>query len=317
MSTLKEKISNLMEYAGVRSGSYYHASTPSTYDPDKPLCYYVDESARANYVGPHDPKGLPLYVFDDQPIYLPVFLCFYGLGQLDLYRAGRTEDNANRFLQVCRWLLENQTTDGTWLTSTPMKKFGLYRPFPSAMVQGLAISCLCRAYLLTNDTRYQHAAAAALPPFDIDVREGGVLSLDSGDVFYEEYPSYPYHHVLNGFIYAMWGLYDLVRTDNRRAVDRYERGLVTLVKWLPKFDLGYWSLYHISDGLINPATVHYHRLHVDQLDVMSALTGDATIAKYRDLWKDYSLKSVNAVRTLPHKMRWRFFYQSEITSRYK
>ena len=266
---------------------------------------------------PTTAQGLPLYVFEGQPIYLPVFLCFYGLGQLDLYRANRTENNANHFLQVCRWLLENQSTDGTWLTSTPMKKFGLYRPFPSSMVQGLAISCLCRAYLLTNDDRYRQAAAAALPTFAIDVREGGVLSLDGGDVFYEEYPSYPYHHVLNGFIYAMWGLYDLVRMNDSRAVELYERGLVTLVKWLPKFDLGYWSLYHISDGMKNPATVHYHRLHVDQLDVMFALTGDATIAKYRDLWKDYSLKSANALRTLPGKMRWRTFYRPEISDLYK
>lgn len=317
MSTLKEKISNLMEYAGIRSGSYYHASTPSTYDPDKPLCYYVDESARAHYDGPHDAQGLPLYVYSGRPLYLPVFLCFYGLGQLDLYRANRTENNANRFLQVCRWLMENQSTDGAWLTSTPMVKFGLHRPFPSAMVQGLAISCLCRAHLLTNDDRYRQAAVFALRPFDIDIREGGVQSVDGGDVFYEEYPSYPYHHVLNGFIYAMWGLYDLARTNDHRAVGLYEQGLTTLVKWLPKFDLGYWSLYHLSDGMINPATVHYHRLHVDQLDVMAALTGDSTIVKYRDLWRDYSLKSVNALRTLPYKMRWRFTYRPEVTERYK
>lgn len=305
-----EKLSNLLEYVGKSSKHYYHSARQVSYDPDEPLAYYLNQAPRAHYGGPFDSHGIPLYVHKGKTDYLPVLICFFALGHLDLYRQTGSEEDLSKFLNVAKWFVLEQNSNGLWLTSFPMKKFGLHKPFPSAMVQGLAISCLSRAFLITNETGFLDSAVQALLPYRKDLREGGVASYDGGQVFYEEYPAVPYHHVLNGFIYAMWGLHDLVRVDNNRdAQSLYNDGLQTLTEWLPQYDIGYWSLYHLSEGMRNPATVHYHHLHIAQLDVMYSLTGRDIFKEYYTLWKGYLLNRFNALRTLPAKLRWRWTYR--------
>ena len=53
----------------------------------------------------------------------------------------------------------------------------------------------------------------------IDVKDGGVRTFDSnGNLWLEEFPSNPPSYVLNGFIYAIFGLYDLYRITKRKDV---------------------------------------------------------------------------------------------------
>jgi len=300
-----EKLDNLLEYFGFRSKNYYHTEPRISYDPDNPMAYYLDQSQRANYPGPFDSNGIPLYVSKGKTGYLPVFICTWALGQLETFRQKATEENRTKFMKAVDWLVSQQNDDGVWLTDFQMDKFGLYEPFPCAMVQGLAISCLTRAFLMTNKSVFLDRAVQAMAPYCVDVPDGGVASYDEGQVFYEEFPSIPYHHVLNGFIFAMWGLYDLVRVnDNREAKRLYDEGLKTLIEWLPHFDLGHWSLYHIGDGPKNPATVPYHRLHIIQLKVMYALTGHEIFKQSYLRWSEYLHGRFNALRTLPAKLWW-------------
>ncbi len=308
MAGIKETASNLLEYFGIKSGSYYHASTRPTFDPDDLLAYYLDQSLRADYTGPFDGDGVPLYVFRDHQDYLPVLIGFYALGHLEQYRQNRSDENRAIFLKVADWFVSHQEADGTWRSDFAMPRFKLPPRIPSAMVQGVAISCLVRAHLVAGTADYLEAATNALAPFHIDVSDGGVTSREGGQPFYEEYPSDPCHHVFNGFLYAMWGLQDLVRLDgNAEARELYDAGLATYIDWLPRFDTGYWSLYHLSGGAPNPATIHYHRLHLDQLEVMHALTGEQVFEDYRQRWQGYLNGRFNALRTLPAKLRWRFF----------
>lgn len=308
MAGIMETAANLLEYAGVRSKNYYHSSTAPSYDPDDPLTYYLDQTLRAGFAGPRDPQGIPLYQYQGKADYLPVLIGFYGLGRLQRYRVGKAEADLADFLAVADWLISTQTSDGTWRSNFPMPRFKLAAGYPSAMVQGVAISCLTRAHRLNRRADYLEAAVKALKPFHVDVGDGGVTSHEGGRAFYEEYPTEPCHHVLNGFLYALWGLLDMARfTDHARAQKLYDEGLETFVDWLPKFDIGYWSLYHISEGPRNPATIHYQRLHVDQLEVMHALTGMEIFAQYRSRWQGFLNGRLNALRTLPPKIRWRLF----------
>ncbi len=308
MINLSEQIANLAEYFGLRSRHYYHAGTPSTYDPSDPLAYYVDKTRRAAYDRCFDSSGIPLYVDSGSPVYLPVFVCFYGLGHLEIYRKQKTEESLARFLKIANWLVQNQDRDGVWLSPLPNRKFGLLKPFPSAMNQGLGISCLCRAGIVTGEKRYLDAAAAALPVFAKEIRDDGVCTRTGDSIFYEEYPTEVCSHVLNGFLYAMWGLQDLARSGNAQASQMYDRGFETFVAWLPKYDMGYWSRYHLPNGPDNPATLHYHRLHIEQLTVMYQLSGHELVREYRDRWQAYLRSRWNSLRTLPAKLRWRFFY---------
>jgi len=308
MAGIRETTANLLEYLGVRSKNYYHSATKPTYDPDDHTAYYLDQSLRAEYAGPFDAGGIPLYVYQGKTDYLPVLIGFYALGRLERYRREKSEENLAAFLKVTDWFVSNQESDGTWRSNFPMPRFKLPPRYPSAMIQGVAISCLVRGHLLAEKAEYLDTATGALRPFHIDVSEGGVTSHESGQPFYEEYPSETCHHVLNGFWYAMWGLHDLVRlNDNAEAKKLYDNGLNTIVDWLPRFDTGYWSLYHVSEGLPNPATIHYHRLHLDQLEVMQTLSGHELFTQFRTRWQGYLDGRFNALCTLPAKLRWRFF----------
>lgn len=307
MAQLSQKIFNLLQYFGVRSSSYYHSEAVANYDPNQPLAYYLDHSPRASFTGPTDSDGLPMYTIDGRTDYLPVLVALVALGHGDLFV--RTGDTSHReFLtRAAEWFARTQQSDGSWRTPWPMKKFNLESNFPSAMSQGMGISVLVRAYLLENDSRFLNAAVKAVDLFSVPVAEGGVRTETNRRVFYEEYPCDPPAHVLNGFLYAIWGLYDLIRLHNDPAVRTlWDDGLATLIDWLPRFDSGHWSWYHIGEGTPNPATIPYHKLHIEQLKVMHALTGERIFTDYAQRWQSYLSGRFNALRTLPAKIRWNF-----------
>ncbi|HWR84047.1 MAG TPA: D-glucuronyl C5-epimerase family protein [Candidatus Deferrimicrobium sp.] len=300
-----ERIASVLEYVGVRSTHYYHSGERISFSPSDPLAFYLDSSPRASYSGPYDPRGIPLYTSKGKTDYLPVLICAWALGHVELYRQTKRDEHRARFISACEWLLANLDSAGVWLVNHPMPKFDLHRPFPSAIVQGVGLSCLCRAVWLTGDDRYLRAATAALAPFRKTADNGGIMTRTDGYVFYEEYPSVPHRHVLNGFILSLWGLFDLIRlNDHAEAKHLYEDGLRTLVAWLPRFDLGHWSLYHVGGDLKNPATVHYHRLHIAQLRIMHLVTGLSVFSEYAERWQAYSSRRWNALRTFPAKLRW-------------
>jgi heparosan-N-sulfate-glucuronate 5-epimerase len=308
MSAAARKFRSLMEYFGIRSSSYYHSDARANYDPDDPIAYYLDHTLRAHFPGPRDSDGVLLYSRSGHTGYHPVLNALYALGHCDLFRLHGEESNRDECLKIADWFLNTQDDRGLWLTPFPQKTFGLKENFVSAMAQGMGISVLVRAHRLTDRHEYVEAARKALGIFHVDVADGGVQSTTDGRIFYEEFPTDPPHHVLNGFIYAMWGLYDLVRLendDNARVL--WEDGLATLVEWLPQFDMGHWSLYHIGAGMANPATIAYHKLHIEQLKVMFAITGLAVFEQYATRWERYLAARWNALRTLPRKLAWNVF----------
>lgn len=78
------------------------------------------------------------------------------------------------------------------------------------MGQGQAISLLSRAFYHSGGNElYLNAASAALKPFKVFSKNGGVLSEFMHFPWYEEYPTIPSIFILNGFMYSLIGLYDL------------------------------------------------------------------------------------------------------------
>ena len=301
---LVEKLFNLAEYFGIKGSGYALARATLNYDPDDLAAYYLDFASRADYPGPFDAKGLALTRIGQRSVYMPINVVLYGLGQLELCRKSGSDLHRERFKAMLEWLCENQAASGIWLTSVPKPEFGLHRPYQSAMLQGLGISCLVRGSFLFSEYRYMKSAYRALKPFRTRVEQGGVTAILPEGPFYEEYICRPPCHVLNGFFFAIWGLYDLVRLeDHAEARQLWQDGVATIVKLLSHYDIGYWSLYHIP-GEPNPATPKYHDLHIEQLRVMYRLTGEDTFSEYARRWQEYTDEFSNALKTLPAKLRW-------------
>ena len=119
-------------------------------------------------------------------------------------------------------------------------------PWLSAMAQGQAASLLLRVYVETGRGELAESALLAMRPFERSAEQGGVTSTVGTRLFAEEYPTVPGSHVLNGAVFALWGVRDVAETLNEPFVRRLHDDLLEgLVATLPQFDLGNWSRYDL------------------------------------------------------------------------
>ncbi len=185
----------------------------------------------------------------------------------------RTSAHMELFLTAADWFLNNQDKDGGW--SVPVersiadKRLILEAGWHSAMAQGHAISVLTRAFAVTTDRRYLDAAEHATRLFDREARDGGIRNTLFGIGWFEEYPTQPGSYVLNGFIYALIGLYDLSRQQSSTATRLFNEGIESLNKLLPLYDTGSGSIYDLRHVTLhvapNLARWDYHAVHIYQL----------------------------------------------------
>jgi len=162
-------------------------------------------------------------------------------------------------------------------------KAKLKKPWISAMSQGLAISVLSRAYIMTKDKKFLNAACGASSVFFTRVEDGGVMTGEDDYIYYEEYPAKPYPRILDGFIFSLLGLYDLYSVKKNEKIDvAFKSGIKTLEKNLSKWDfLGLWSRYGLS-GLLS--SKDYNDLNCLLLRVLFGLTRSAVFYDYSKRW---------------------------------
>jgi hypothetical protein len=79
--------------------------------------------------------------------------------------------------------------------------------------------------------------------------------------------------VLNGGIFALWGLYDTaVGLGDPTLRREFELGLDTLADNIHRWDTGAWSRYDLYPfRMVNVASSAYHALHINQLRAMQRI----------------------------------------------
>lgn len=164
----------------------------------------------------------------------------------------------------------------------------------SSLAQGQALSLLSRVYKLTNEKRYLESAEKALIPFTKRVEDGGVVRYwEEKYIFFEEYPTKRPSYVLNGFVFALIGLYDMHQnTGNVLARQLYENGEETLHHMAPMYDLGTttnYDLVHFSNVSASPnaSKANYHDLHVKLIKYMFEITEDPFYEIIFNRWQTY------------------------------
>ncbi len=209
--------------------------------------------------------------------YFPVGIFQYAFGLLDLYYTTKKKEYIDKFKQCADWAIEHQSETGAW------DNFSYYYPDNpyGAMAQGEGASLLLRAYARSNDDKYLIAAKKALDFMLKDTEDGGCTSYCNGETIFLEYP----HRkaVLNGWIFAWWGLYDYVLvTKNAKYKTVMEKSLKSLVKTMPHFKNTYWSIYDLEHRIASP---FYHNLHIAQMQAMYQLTGEDIFNDYAKRWE--------------------------------
>jgi hypothetical protein len=224
--------------------------------------------------------------------YNPLTVAHWAVGAYDDYLVTGDDRHYDLFIKRTDWLVENQHSvgDGASLWYHTARVGRNQALWTSAMAQGYALSSLCRAYQETGDQEYLETARRAVKSFDIPVDEGGLTAIDdAGNAFYEEWPLGA-THILNGHIFALFGLHDYWRvTGDEHALELFEAGVSAVRNRLPDYDLGFWSRYSLAEKtLYNHWTVAapiYQQVHVDQLRFLYKITGDEVFARYADRWE--------------------------------
>lgn len=273
--------------------------------------YYMFFYQKANYIGPFDNGGIPLLNYHGKigNQYNPIAIAQYGLGNYNLYK--RTQNNIyyEKFAKAADWLINNIEKNKygiyVWNHKFDWEYFKtLKAPWYSALAQGQGISLLVRAFIETKEDKYLSVAKKAFEALIKEIKEGGVLYVDRlGNRWLEEYLVEPPSHVLNGFIWALWGVYDyFLATKEQEAYNLYQNCLKTLNENLHRYDNGYWSLYDLSNNWLKTiASPFYHKLHVVQLNILYELTGYNIFIEYSKKWYDYQKKKINILKAISYK----------------
>jgi heparosan-N-sulfate-glucuronate 5-epimerase len=280
--------------------------------------YHMLFAGKADYSGACDAAGIPLLDYHGKigRQYNPIAIAQYGLGNYNLFR--RTGDSTRRkkfFLTadwLCQHLEKNARSLQVWNHHFDWEyRDTLRAPWYSALAQGQGISVLVRAHKESGESRYLEAAQNALASFFHPVAEGGVAFTDErNDLWFEEYLVSPPTHILNGFIWAAWGVYDYFLATQDHAVHAlFASAVQTLLHNLDRYDLGFWSLYEQSGTrLPMVASPYYHQLHIVQLRVMYRLTGEQTFVRVADRWESYGRSRSKRTRALCYKSAFKLCY---------
>jgi heparosan-N-sulfate-glucuronate 5-epimerase len=166
--------------------------------------------------------------------------------------------------------------------------YRLEPPWYSAMAQGEAASLLIRAATSLQRPELARAAERAVSP--LLARGSPLVSETPEGPVLQEYPTDPPSHVLNGWINALWGVYDISIGGLELSGDAgnaFSRGLDALATRLPLYNTGWnWSRYDLfPHPIIHVTSPFYHRLHIEQLHAMHALDPRQIFVETADRWE--------------------------------
>jgi heparosan-N-sulfate-glucuronate 5-epimerase len=259
------------------------------------------------YYTPKDVQGLPVRVYQSVgQQYNPTRLAAYGLAHFNRYLRTNDENSRTLFFKMADWFM--QSDDALWQYQFDWGD--IKAPWISCMSQGEGISVLTRAFHLTGEEQYRQQALKALLPLCLPLEKGGLSSQIDGEwLFLEEYPSSTPEHVLNGYLYALIGMWDLIKIDKRVAEKaNFEQHLSTLKSNINRWDVGYWSTYDLSpriNGVYNAVTVSYHKLHITQLNYLGFVTATPELCAVAKRWENYLANPINRLKALSYKLRYR------------
>jgi heparosan-N-sulfate-glucuronate 5-epimerase len=280
--------------------------------------YYMNFDRKAEYTGPSDPDGIPLLNYHGNIglQFNPIAIAQWGLGNFNLFRRTGGSRLGRKFILASDWLCQNlrPNTHGidVWSHNFDWEyRQTLKAPWYSGLAQGQGISLLVRAHHETGDPKYMQSAKFAFRSFLVNTDAGGVtFTDDAGDIWFEEYVVSPPTHILNGFIWAAWGVYDyFLATGSHEAVRLFASAVKTLQANLHRYDLGFWSLYEQSGTRLPMiASPFYHKLHVTQLRIMHKITREEFFRENADRWEKYARSRSKRTRALCYKGAFKLAY---------
>lgn len=239
-----------------------------------------------------DADGIVYKVVDGRRVYSPGNLGNDGIRYLDGYvRTGdpayldRAVVRAKKLLSLSR--LSSGARWFPYLYDYSTEK--LKAPWYSAYSQGFALSLFVRLYRVTGVQSWADRARETALSFRRLGRatQPWVAYVLSNRLWLEEYPSATPTHVLNGFNFALFGLYDYERLTRDPAARDLLRGALRTIR-------SFGTTFRVPGGISYYDLVHrtrlarYHLIHTWQLRDLAAISGDPWYASLgQAYWRDY------------------------------
>lgn len=277
------------------SVSFWHTPfAPVFYDFSSLSNYYIDFSTKTKYAGPFDPCGVPLLNYRGRIglQYNPCAVAQYALGWYSRCCKGNSIAKY-KFIKFAKWLADNLHRDtkghGYWYYQFDLPSYGVKAPWISALAQGQGISALLRAYRITKNAYYLDSAVYACNTLISKVEDGGTLRIYDGRYFLEEVVTNKLTAILDGMIFAIFGLQDFCFVKSTIESNYIlKKCYDTLIDILPLYDLGFWSRADLHQDTPPMISSHfYHGLHIAQLRVLENLTGIRTFGIYAKCWQKH------------------------------
>lgn len=212
---------------------------------------------------------------------------FCGLANWNAFLVTKDKQYHEEFIKWADLFVSTQQ-NGKWEWSFDLPSRNLKTPWVSGLTQSVGISLMLRAYQSTHNKNYLDAASKALEWLKLPISKGGVAIPTAHGTWLEEYPDAEQpSHVLNGHMWALFGIWDYFRvTDDPVAKKMFDDGIRIIKADIDKYDVGFWVVYAQTNRVDN-LKGNYMAFVIQQLKVLYAITGDHFFDTYSRKWESY------------------------------
>jgi heparosan-N-sulfate-glucuronate 5-epimerase len=280
MRTLKELIvlsKDLLKY--ISGKDYSRQPQPLGKYFNDPRCYYNDLRGKAFLEEMAFIDGVPAIKFASTAELhsFPIDIFLYGLGSLDRYFFDKDSSVLNNVEDVARWIINHILATGAfdnkWKEISPHQEFFSNN---SGMGQGLALSFAIRVvkYDLCNQS-IRDGLSGVIERIKnnmlLPVQNGGTRFDMENGISFMEFPRMDGNIVLNGWIFAVFGLCDYLNFKKDHQVkETFDLTVKTMGDMLPEYHLpNGWALY---DNMHRSCSPFYQDLHIVLLEAMYEIT---------------------------------------------
>lgn len=241
-----------------------------------------------------DEAGVPMIDYANLGThYNPWFVGHIALGYYNLWKRDQKQTNIEHFKTLADWFVDQQveTEHGvTWMYYFDYFG-GQKKPWKSGLSQAHGISVLLRAASIFDKNKYESTARKALNELTTPYTQGGPAYFrEDGTVSFEEYFADPPYSVLNGHLFATISCWEASLYFKEKKAEQITEAAFNFVKkYLPDYDLGFWSTYSLKTiaGRSDISSFHYHDVHIAQLKSAYRITGAPVFQTYANKFQEY------------------------------
>ena len=224
----------------------------------------------------------------------PVTISQFAICAAEQWRKMGSAEARKVFLDQIHWLKTHATSDDQngayYAYHFPWAGYGLAADWRSGLAQGQAISALIRYYRYIGDPDVLSLICKLKTFMLLPEDKGGVVATSpEGMPWIEEYPSTPPSYVMNGFISAIFGLYEYCQLfpEDEDARGQLSQMLQSVKLSLPAYDTGDWALLDRYREPYPRANDGYMYGYIDQLETLAQITGDPFFRYMSLRWRSF------------------------------